>query len=191
MRTVEPSLAQNLRRDAMRYVDFSCNRPLDVRAMGLLVLAPEFRLIVAFRVYSWLHRRGRIWTAHVLYSLTKSRTACDLAPSARIGPGLRIEHRSDIVIGPGAVIGNDVCIFNGVTIGKRRAPLELEMPHIADRVMIGTGAKVLGAVRIGCDAIIGANAVVLYDVPSGTTAVGVPAHNISTRLDTQPGNGER
>jgi serine O-acetyltransferase len=167
-----------LKRDAMRCVDFFGNTPLTGRKVGLLLLTPEFRLIVAFRLYSWLHKRGRIWLAYAVYGMTKSRTACDLAPGARIGPGLRIEHRSDIVIGP-AVLGTDVSVFNGVTVGKRRPPLELEMPNIADRVMIGAGAKVLGAVRIGSDATIGANAVVLHDVPEGATVAGIPAREVS------------
>jgi len=189
------SLRDALERDAKRYIDFFSRKPLTARRFGRLLLTPEYRLVVAFRVYSWLHAQGWVWPAYLLYSMTKSRTACDLSPAARIGPGLRIEHRSDIVIGPAAVLGSDISVFNGVTIGKRRPRLlsddlatqvlPLEMPTIADRVMIGAGAKLLGAITVGSDAIIGANAVVLHDVPCGATVVGVPARQIAIS-ETRP-----
>jgi serine O-acetyltransferase len=142
-----------------------------------LLLSPELRLIVLFRLYSWLDDHGARLLAYVVYSFTRARTGCDLPIGARIGPGLKMDHRSDIVVGASVVAGSDLTIYNGVSLGKRRPPSD-EMPTIGDRVTIGTGAKILGAVTVGDDAVIGANAVVLADVAPGSTVVGVPAHPV-------------
>ncbi len=96
-----------------------------------------------------------------------------LPRSAEIGGGLRIDHFGAIVISPGAVIGKNCTIRQGVTIGNRKAVDDI--PILGDGVDIGAGAKILGAIRVGNNVKIGANAVVLTDVPEGATAVGVPA----------------
>lgn len=97
---------------------------------------------------------------------------------AQIGRRLAIDHSGGIVIHGDAVIGDDCRIRQGVTIGNRRPDDPLAAPVIGNRVDIGAGAKILGAVRIGDDVRIGANAVVLTDVPCGASAVGVPARVI-------------
>jgi serine O-acetyltransferase len=175
-----PGLRETIRRDALRFLDPHCRKRLTVRRLALLGISPEFRLVVQFRVYSWLGDRGMRSLAYFLYAGARSRTACDLALGARIGPGMRIEHRTDVVVGPYAVIGEDVYLFNGVTIGKRR-PLEDDaMATIGDRVMLGSGAKILGGVHVGSDAVVGANAVVVADVPAGATVAGNPARVVGT-----------
>ncbi len=98
----------------------------------------------------------------------------DLPCETRVGRRLRIEHFGGIVISGDTVIGDDVTLRHGVTLGLRRTGVA-GAPVIGDRVDIGTGAKILGPVRIGAGAVIGANAVVLCDVPAGALAVGVPA----------------
>lgn len=102
-----------------------------------------------------------------------------LPRSAEIGGGLRIDHFGAIVISPGAVIGKNCTIRQGVTIGNRKS-LD-DIPVLGDGVDIGAGAKLLGAIHIGNGAKIGANAVVLTDVPEGATAVGVPAKIVRDR----------
>jgi len=104
-------------------------------------------------------------------------TGIDLPCETRIGRRLRIEHFGGIIISGDSVIGDDVVIRNGVTIGLKRTG-QRGAPVIGDRVDIGAGAKILGAISIGDDAVIGANAVVLKDVPNGALAVGVPARII-------------
>ena len=100
-----------------------------------------------------------------------------LPRGAKIGGGLRIDHFGAIVISPGAVIGRNCTIRQGVTIGNRKS-LD-DIPVIGDNVSIGAGAKILGAIHVGNNARIGANAVVICDVPDGCTAVGIPAKVLS------------
>ena len=107
-------------------------------------------------------------------------TGIDLPCEARVGRRLRIDHFGGIVVSGDAVIGDDVVLRNGVTIGLKRTN-ERGAPVIGNRVDIGAGAKILGPIRIGDDAVIGANAVVLHDVPAGATAVGIPARTLARR----------
>lgn len=101
-------------------------------------------------------------------------TGIDLPCEASVGRRLKIEHFSGIIVSGDTVIGDDVVIRNGVTIGLRRTG-ESGAPVIGNGVDIGAGAKILGAIKIGDGAVIGANAVVLGDVPPGALAVGIPA----------------
>lgn len=98
-----------------------------------------------------------------------------IGPKARIGKRLVIEHFGNIIIHGESVIGDDCVISQGVTIGNKSVEAPLEAPILGNRVQVGAGAKLLGQVRIGDDVLIGANAVVIRDVPSRHVAVGVPA----------------
>jgi serine O-acetyltransferase len=111
----------------------------------------------------------------VLSKLSEILFGIYLGKDARIGRRFVIEHFGTIIVHNRAVIGDDCVIRQGVTIGMRRASHPLDVPVIGDRVDIGAGAKLLGPIRIGNDAAVGANAVVLQDVPDGAIAVGVPA----------------
>lgn len=159
-------------------MDPFCRRELTAWRVVVQLLQPEARLVVCYRLYSWMHRRGWFWPSHLMHLSVRGRTGCEIAPNARIGPGLRVEHRSDVVIGDTAVLGSDVSIYNGVSLGKRRPPWEHEMPTIGSRVILGAGAKILGAVSIGDDAIVAANAVVLKDVEARSMVAGNPARPI-------------
>ncbi len=109
-----------------------------------------------------------------LFLLIQILTGIELHCETPVGRGLILEHFGGIIISGDAVIGDDVVIRNGVTIGLRRTGIR-GSPIIGDRVDIGAGAKILGTIRIGNDVAIGANAVVLQDVPDNSLAVGVPA----------------
>jgi serine O-acetyltransferase len=98
-----------------------------------------------------------------------------IGPKVQIGRRLTIEHFGGIIIHSNAVIGDDVIIRQGVTIGNKSMDAPLDAPTIGNRVSIGAGAKILGRVNIGDDVQIGANAVVIIDVPANSIAVGVPA----------------
>ena len=120
----------------------------------------------------------------VLAKLVEMLTGITIGVSARIGRRLVIEHSGGIVVHGNSVIGDDCIIRQGVTIGNKRLDRPLDAPKLGNRVNVGAGAKILGAVRVGDDADIGANAVVISDVPAGALAVGVPARIILRGKET-------
>jgi serine O-acetyltransferase len=140
-------------------------------------------VMVTYRFGRWRYRVPGVWRKPLsfLYKLlkiwTQITTGIDLPCEATVGRRLTIEHFGGIVVSGDTVIGDDVVIRNGVTIGLKRTG-ERGAPVIGNGVDIGAGAKILGAVRIGDGAVIGANAVVLTDVPPHALAVGVPARII-------------
>lgn len=122
--------------------------------------------------FSFLYRILKLWSQIL--------TGIDLPCEAVVGRRFRIEHFGDIIISGDAVFGDDVVIRNGVTVGLRHTGTR-GAPVIGNRVDIGAGAKLLGAIRIGDDVAVGANAVVLQDVPANSIAVGVPARILPRR----------
>lgn len=131
----------------------------------------------------WAHRlTHRMWRnpalrlpARLLSQATRSATGIEIHPAASIGRRLFIDHGMGVVVGETSVVGDDVTLFHGTTLGGRSMTHGKRHPTIGDRVVVGAGAKVLGAVWVGDDAQVGANAVVVKDVPAGAVAVGVPA----------------
>lgn len=107
--------------------------------------------------------------------LVEITTGIMLPESAKLGRRLTIEHFGSIIVHGASVIGDDCVIRQGVTIGIRSMDRPMEAPKIGNRVQVGAGAKLLGAITVGDGAVIGANAVVIQDVPAGAIAVGVPA----------------
>jgi serine O-acetyltransferase len=131
----------------------------------------------------WAHRiNHRLWRingfkllARVSSQFSRSLTGVEIHPGATLGRRIFIDHGMGVVIGETAVVGNDVTLFHGVTLGGRSMTHGKRHPTIGNGVVIGAGAKVLGPIWVGDDAQIGANAVVVKDVPGGAVAVGVPA----------------
>lgn len=142
---------------------------------------PGFRALAIYRFGVW--RRGQPaairalvgFPYRALHRFARNLYGIELPDTARIGRRVVIEHQSGIVIHGGAVIGDECTLRQNVTIGNRRRRSPLDAPTLGNRVDVGAGAKILGCVDIGDDAIIGANAVVLDHVPAGATAVGIPA----------------
>lgn len=179
MSVSEHGFWQVLARDAKHFLwgaFYDTPKPLSITRFLYLVSEPDFRLVFWFRLYSFCCRKGFNRISYLMYARCKRRYRVDIAREATIGGGLRITHGFDIIIGPEAVVGNDVIIFNGVTVGYRiRRNGTDGMPKIGSQVLIGTGAKLLGPITVGDNARIGANAVVLESVGDGCTAVGNPA----------------
>lgn len=132
----------------------------------------------------WAYRLAHsLWTrspalkplARGISQLARFTTGIEIHPGATIGPRLFIDHGMGVVIGETAEVGADVMLYHGVTLGGRTSSRGKRHPTLGDRVMVGAGAKILGPVTIGDDAQVGANAVVVHDVPAGAVAVGVPA----------------
>lgn len=127
-----------------------------------------------YSVHSRILRAPLSFAYKILKLASQILTGIDLPCEACVGRRLVIEHFGGIIVSGDTIIGDDVVLRNGVTIGLRRRGVR-GSPVIGNRVDIGTGAKILGAIRIGDDVAIGANAVVLADVPNGCIAVGIPA----------------
>jgi serine O-acetyltransferase len=134
----------------------------------------------------WMHRINHWFWAHNLKLLGRLSsqfarwlTGIEIHPGATLGPGFFIDHGMGVVIGETAEVGADVTLYHGVTLGGTSTEKGKRHPTIGDRVVIGAGAKVLGAIEIGEDSRIGANAVVVKSVPPNSVVVGVPGQNIS------------
>ena len=137
----------------------------------------------ALRMHRKAHRlyeKGRFFAARRLASRCTRLTGIDIHPAAQIGRRCFIDHGVGVVIGETAVIGDDVLIYQGATLGGTGKDVGKRHPTVEDRVMLSTGAKVLGPVVIGHDSKIGAGSVVLKDVPPHSTVVGVPGRVVKT-----------
>lgn len=141
------------------------------------IYGPE--ILQWYRLSTWLWGKGRLCRiVSVIYKRKINvRFSCFLSPQAQIGEGLKLPHPVGIVIGDGVQIGKRVIIYQGVTIGAGRVGEGVNglYPKIGNDVIIYAGAKVIGNINIGDGAVIGANAVVIADVPKGGVVVGVPA----------------
>lgn len=138
-------------------------------------LSIEFRLVLSHRIQNMLWTLGFRKIAYLFYLFSKWKYKCDIHPAAVIGPGLRIGHCSDIVIGPEVIIGSFAIIFNGVTLGNQQLIEKNNMPKLGNYVVLGTGSKILGDISIGNMVKVGANSVVIRSVPNGKIVAGVPA----------------
>jgi serine O-acetyltransferase len=130
-----------------------------------------------FRLGQYAKLNGWNWVARQLRRRVEARYGCYLHHKAKIGPGLRLKHSIGVVIGEGVVIGKNATIYQHVTLGGARPGDQLadNYPKIGDDIWISAGAVAVGGITIGDRVMIGANAVVIKDVPSDHTAVGVPA----------------
>lgn len=139
---------------------------------------PGLIALVHYRIAHRLHKAGFKVVARIIMGLTGFITNVDIHPAAQIGRRVFIDHAIGVVIGETAEVGNDVMIYQGVTLGGTSLDKVKRHPTIEDGVVIGAGAKILGNIRIGENAKIGANSVVIKDVPKDCTAVGIPARVI-------------
>ncbi len=146
-----------------------------------LLLYPRIQTVLLFRFSHALYRLRLSPFAYWLQSVGLSLSGAEIHPAARIGPGLCLMHSSGIVIGDRALIGRGFICFHGVTVGD--SGKEEGQPRIGDYVTASAGAKILGPITIGDGATIGANAVVLTDVPPRGVAVGIPARTAKIRTD--------
>jgi len=135
---------------------------------------PGLHALMFHRVSNWLWRRGWLFSARLLSFLARMMTNVDIHPGATIGRRLFIDHGAGVVIGETAEIGDDVTLYHGVTLGGTSLSKGKRHPTLDDRVLVGAGAKILGPVRVGAGANVGANSVVISDVPAEMTVVGIP-----------------
>ncbi|MCA2244911.1 MULTISPECIES: serine O-acetyltransferase [Mycobacterium] len=174
--------------DAIR-TDIRAARERDPAApttLQVIFAYPGVHAIWFHRINHWLWLRGARLIARILAEITRILTGVEIHPGAVLGPGLFIDHATGVVIGETAEVGEDVTIYHGVTLGGSGRDTGKRHPTIGDRVIIGAGAKVLGAIKIGDDSRIGANAVVVKEVPSSAVVIGVPGQVISRSRPGSP-----
>lgn len=131
------------------------------------------RAVLAYRIYSYVYHSWSPALAYVMHNFARTKYGVDIYPQAQIGEGLRLVHLGAIVVGPQCVLGDRVTLQSCVTLGQKDA--KSGEPVVGSDVYVGTGAKLLGAINVGSGATIGANAVVVQDVPERHVAVGIPA----------------
>ncbi|MGI9474149.1 MAG: serine O-acetyltransferase [Rubripirellula sp.] len=145
-----------------------------------------FHALVAYRFSHRLWMRNRVSLARHLQSQISERFGIDIHPAATIGEGVFLDHGTGVVIGETAVVGNDVTILHGVTLGGTGKASGDRHPKVGDGVFVGASAQLLGNIKIGDHATIGASSVVLKDVPEASTVAGIPARVIKRGETTAP-----
>src|SRR6476661_4582232 len=141
----------------------------------VMLTYPGVHVLFFHRIAHWLYARRRWLLARFVSQLGRWLTGIEIHPGATIGRRLFIDHGMGVVIGETAEVGDDVMLYHGVTLGGRSLKREKRHPTVGSRVTIGAGARVLGPVYIGDDVQIGANSVVVKDIPAGAIATGIPA----------------
>ncbi len=158
---------------------YQARDPAARSGLEIFLLYQGVHAIINHRIAHLLYRRKLIFLARCVSQWTRFWTGIEIHPGAVIGRRFVIDHGMGIVIGETTEIGDDVLIYQGVTLGGTGKDKGKRHPTIGNNVMIGTGAKVLGPFKVGDNARIAANAVVLKEVPPDATAVGVPARIVS------------
>ena len=137
-------------------------------------LYPTFHAIIRYRFAHWLYQKGHYFWARWISQRTARKTGIEIHPGATIGKGLFIDHGTGVVIGETAILGDNVTLYQGVTLGGTGKEQGKRHPTLEDNVMVSAGAKILGSFTIGENSKIGAGSVVLGPVPANCTVVGIP-----------------
>jgi serine O-acetyltransferase len=147
--------------------------------LEVLTCYPGVHAVIGHRMAHWMWERELKTPARVLSQFARGFTGIEIHPGATIGPRFFIDHGMGVVIGETAEVGEDVTLYHGVTLGGTSLSKGKRHPTLGNRVVVGAGAKILGAITIGEDTRIGANAVVVKSVPPNAVVVGVPGQNVA------------
>lgn len=177
------SLYKSIKRDIQVILQ---RDPAANSALEVILAYPGFHARQFHRVSHWLYRARVPVLPRVISHLGRLLTGIEIHPGARIGEGLFIDHGMGVVIGETAELGDDVTMYQGVTLGGTGKERGKRHPTVGNRVTISTGAQVLGAITIGDDSKVGAGSVVINSVPSNATVVGVPGRVVALY---HPGKG--
>lgn len=154
-----------------------------IRSNMEVFLYPSFRVILRYRLAHKLYQKGHYFWARWISQRGARKTGIEIHPGATIGKGLFIDHGSGVIIGETTVIGDNVTLYQGVTLGGTGKEKGKRHPTLEDNVMVSAGAKILGSFTIGENSKIGAGSVVLEEVPPNCTVVGVPGRIV--RMDNK------
>ena len=159
--------------------------------LEVVLCYPGFHSILFHRLAHWLWRRRWLLLGRFVSHLGRMATGIEIHPGARIGKRLFIDHGMGVVIGETAEIGDDVTLYQGVTLGGTSLHHGKRHPTLGDGVIVGSGAQILGGFTVGARARVGANAVVLAEVPPGLTVVGIPAKPVGApKMAQLPSNAD-
>ena len=161
--------------------------PAAKSSLEILLCYPGLHAVMIHRVSSWFYRRKSYVVARLISHIARILTGIEIHPGAKFGKRLFIDHGFGVVIGETAEIGDDVLLYQGVTLGGTGNERGKRHPTVGNRVVVGTGAAVLGNIKLGDDVRVGAGAVVVHSVPDGCTVVGIPGRvvkGIDRRLGT-------
>ena len=154
---------------------YKARDPAARSAFEILTLYPGIKASISHRRANWFYRRNMKFMARWISQRSRKKTGIEIHPGATIGRRLVIDHGMGVVIGETVEIGDDVLIYQGVTLGGTGKETGKRHPTIGNNVLIGSGAKILGPFKVGDNCRIASNAVVLKEIPPNCTAVGVPA----------------
>jgi serine O-acetyltransferase len=166
--------------------DFQAALSMDPAATSKLEVVltyAGFHALLFYRVAHWLWKKRVPFIPRALSQFARFITGIEIHPGATIGSGMFIDHGMGVVIGETAEVGDNVTLFQGVTLGGTGKQRGKRHPTLGNHVVVGTGAKVLGPIKIGNYVKIGANAVVLQDVPDHSTVVGIPGRIVRIKDD--------
>lgn len=174
---VKPSgLLSTMRRDVRSALE---RDPAARSAIEIVLAYPGLHALWGYRIAHWFWKHELKLVGRMFSQLVRTLTGVEIHPGAIIGQGLFIDHGMGVVIGETAEVGEDVTLYHGVTLGGTSLQKGKRHPTLGDRVVVGAGAKILGAITIGDDTRIGANAVVVRSVPANSVVVGVPGQNVA------------
>ena len=156
-------------------------------SVEVLATWPGVQALLAHRLAHGLHNVGVPLAPRSIATLSRTVTGIEIHPAAEIGHGFFVDHGAGVVIGETAKIGDNVTLFQGVTLGGTGFATGKRHPTLEDNVTVGAGAKLLGAITVGHGAKVGANSVLIHDVPPNTTVVGNPGHPV--RVDGRKPEG--
>lgn len=149
-------------------------------------LYPSFKVMLYYRLAHKLYLKGHYFWARLVSQKGARKTGIEIHPGAQIGKGFFIDHGNGVIIGETTIIGDNVTLYQGVTLGGTGKEHGKRHPTIGNNVMISTGAKVLGSFTIGDNSKIGAGSVVLSEVPPGSTVVGIPGRVVKRSNESLP-----
>lgn len=168
------------------FLNVKRNDPALHSSFELFFNYPGLWALLFHRIAHWLYKKGLRFLPRFISAIGQFLTVIDIHPAASIGRRVFIDHGVGVVIGETAIIGNDVIIYQQVTLGGVSTDKGKRHPTLEDGVVIGAGAKILGNITIGANSKVGANSVVVKDVPPESTAVGIPARVLKRGYDKTP-----
>jgi len=155
--------------------------PAAKSSLEILLCYPGLHAVLFHRLSHRLYQHRLYVVARLVSHIARLLTGIEIHPGAKIGQRLFIDHGFGVVIGETAEVGDDVLLYQGVTLGGTGGERGKRHPSVGDRVVIGAGAAVLGNIELGADAKVGAGSVVVHSVPAGATVVGIPGKVVKTR----------